>query len=436
MLLIDAMAAPVHLKDSAVDLFRLVADNTPDWSMIYSDYEVDTDGVISEEHLLDHHPGRLRDAMDYGAVWFLNNNRMQGILPLQEDVVHGALYDLRLRLSEVGELVHVASRYAGGLYTVARSSTSTDVFAYLRDGKARQLDYEKVVSGHLRRVGAFLELDAYYREVSYRQMEYPLKASVIIPVNHRPEFIAAAIESVLGQTVQEVEVIVVVNGGADDPTVPVVRSYQEGGQHFRKDAPDVGLIVVDINNIGFCLNTGLNQSQGRVYVQLDSDDQLAPDAIEKILAVYDQDPTIGMVIGSYEVWEKQADGSIERMESIPVVTHAEWTAENGRNNLLRINGAGAPRSFYVDLARDLGYLDMNVTPYARNYGEDYQFVLRMSEEYRIGRVWDPIYKVIRHGGGTDHAIDRATIDRNDNAKDQMRLEAIQRRKKMNEGIHG
>ena len=143
-----------------------------------------------------------------------------------------------------------------------------------------------------------------------------------------------------------------------------------------------------------------------------------------------------MVIGSYEVWEKQADGSITRMEAIPVVTHDEWTEENGRNNLLRINGAGAPRSFYVDAARDLGFLDMNVTPSARNYGEDYDFVLRMSEKHRIGRVWDPIYKVIRHSGGTDHSIDQVTVDRNNNAKDHMRLEAIERRRQAREVVNG
>ena len=73
---------------------------------------------------------------------------------------------------------------------------------------------------------------------------------------------------------------------------------------------------------------------------------------------------------------------------------------------------------------------MNDTLDCRNYGEDYDLVLRISERYTIGRVWDPIYEVIRHAGGTDHAIDQATIDRNDNAKDHMRLEALNRRRQL------
>ncbi len=431
VLLIQAARNPVILKESGIDLLKQAAAMSDGWSMVYSDYEVETDGVHTDEHLLDHHTGRVRESTDYGAVWLVNGEALKRALPLKPDVKQHMLYDLRLRLSERGKVVHVASRYSGGAYTVSKTRQGQNVFDYLLQTKESQLELEAIVTDHLKRLGAYLSAGEGYSRVPYSAKEYPLKASVIIPVNRRPEFIDDAIRSVLRQTVREVEVIVVVNGGKDDPTIPVVESFQPGGSNHDSSSPDVGLVVVDVNNIGYCLNTGLQKAKGKYYVQLDSDDQLIPDAVDKIMSVYDTDPSIGMVIGSYEVWEKKESGQIERMESIPVVTHDEWTEENGRNNLLRINGAGAPRSFYVELARDLGYLDMNITPYARNYGEDYDFVLRMSEKHRVGRVWDPIYKVIRHSGGTDHSIDQATVDRNNNAKDHMRLEAIRRRQRIN-----
>jgi len=120
-----------------------------------------------------------------------------------------------------------------------------------------------------------------------------------------------------------------------------------------------------------------------------------------------------------------------RMEEIPVVTHDEWTEDNGRNNLLRINGAGAPRCIPFSVIKEIGYFDMNDTPYARNYGEDYDMVGRIAEKYKIGRIFDPIYEVVRHSGGTDHNIDEGTVNRNDEAKDTMRFEAIHRRIKIN-----
>ncbi|MCF7807149.1 MAG: glycosyltransferase family 2 protein [Candidatus Marinimicrobia bacterium] len=437
VLLVDGRANKVEFKQSARDLYELVAEVSSDWSMIYADYEVDDNGTRHDEHLLDHHLGRVRDNTDYGKVWLINLEKARQVLPLDETTKQHFFYELRLRLSEVGELVHIANRYAGSPYKVYSAKDGQNVFDYLMASKDSQLECEAIVSSHLKRINAYLAPGEFYSAVPYADKDYELTASVIIPVNNRPEFIGDAIESVLSQTVKDVEVIVVVNGGEADPTVPAVQKYLPGGELYEADKPEVQLIILDINNIGLCINSGLKKARGKFYVQLDSDDQLTVGAVEAIAKVFEADQKIGMVIGSYEVYEKdEKTGEIHRMESIPVVTHDEWTEENGRNNLLRINGAGAPRSFYVELARDLGYLDMNTTPFARNYGEDYEFVSRMSEHHRIGRVWDPVYKVIRHGGGTDHNIDQVTVDRNNNAKDEMRREAIIRRQIMNEVSHG
>jgi len=437
LLLVDARSEKIEFKKSAEELFSFVAETHENWSLIYSDYEVDDNGTISDEHLLDHHIGRVRDNIDLGKVWLLNIEMLKEILPLSNSTKLHFLYELRLRLSEVGEIIHIANRYAGSPYRIYAAVKEQNVFDYLMASKDSQLELEQILTDHLKRIDAYLAPGAFYSKVPYAQKKYELTASVIIPVNNRPEFIGAAIESVLNQTVQDIEVIVVVNGGDTDPTIQAAKEYMQGGSRFDATKPDVKLVVLDINNIGLCINAGLKRARGKFYVQLDSDDQLISDAVEKITAVYKSDETIGMVIGSYEVWQKDsASSDITRMESISVVTHAEWTEENGRNNLLRINGAGAPRSFYIEAARDIGYLDMNTSPYARNYGEDYDFVTRMSEHHRIGRVWDPIYKVVRHGGGTDHSINRSTVDRNDNAKDEMRREAIYRRQIMNEVVNG
>ena len=348
------------------------------------------------------------------------------------------MYDLRLRASEKGACLHIANRYAGSLYSVAAPATSHNVFDYLLANKDAQLEAENAVTEHLKRIGAGLTPGSHVKPVTYTADEEKelanCVASVVIPVNNRPEFIGRAIESVQAQTIQQVEAVIVVNGGKNDPTCDAVRRYLEGGDKYNPKAPPVKLIVVDINNLGLCLNTGLAAASGKYYVQLDSDDRLKPDAVEKLMAVYDSDPTIGMVIGSYEVWNlDEKSGELSRNNDIPVVTHDEWTADNGRNNLLRINGAGAPRSAHIKAIADAGWFGVNDDPSCRNYGEDYDLVLRMSEKYTIGRVWDPIYEVIRHSGGTDHSIDQVTIDRNDDAKDYMRLEALHRRMKLNKG---
>lgn len=428
---IDNQTAEIYLKNSTSAVFLLAAERNPNAGLIYSDYELVTGNDTREIKLLKHHAGRLRDNQDYGRVMCFKKSAVIECGGFDSKIKFNTLYDIRLKISEKYELSHISNRYAGSLYTVLAEGKGHNVFDYLLASKESQLEAEEVLTNHLKRSGAYLAPGDHY-ENRPDTANASLQASIIIPVNNRAEFIGTAIESVLNQTIQDVEVIVAVNGGKDDPTIKKVNEYMPGGTFYNKNKPEVRCLILDINNLGVCFNLGAKIARGKYYVQLDSDDRLKPDAVEKILEVFDSDPKIGIVIGSYEVWEKDdKTGQINRVESIPVVTHDEWTEENGRNNLLRINGAGAPRSIPIQLIKDIGYFGINDEPFARNYGEDYEMVLKISEKYRVGRVWEPIYDVVRHSGGTDHNIDQQTIDRNDEAKDYMRLQAIKRRKKLN-----
>jgi len=430
LLLIDNRQSPVVLKKGAFELFDLACKRSKNPGLVYGDYELIDKNNTKEVHLLKHHIGRVRDNQDYGKIFYINTKALKNINGADADLKFNTFYDLRLRLSENHEIIHVANRYAGSLYSIKAKGKSQNVFDYLLASKESQLEAEKVLSRHLKNIDAFLEPGRHYMKSPTAPPSNTLKASVIIPVNNRPEFIGTAIESVQAQTIQEIEVIVVVNGGENDTTISIAQRYMPGGDKYKIDLPQVKLLVFEINNIGLCLNMGAHEAKGEYYIQLDSDDRLKPDAVKKILEVYKSDPHIGMVIGSYEVWEKKSDGSLSRLKEIPVVTHDEWTEENGCNNLLRINGAGAPRSIPIELIRKIGF-SVNEEPFCRNYGEDYAMVLKISEKHKIGRVWDPIYEVVRHAGGTDHSIDQVTVDRNDEAKDYMRKEAILRRINLN-----
>jgi len=421
---------PVFLKRGALNLFLLAVQKNENTGLVYSDYTLESENRINEVHLLKHHAGKVRDNQDYGKVYFIKKEALEDIGFTDDTLQNNLLYDLRLKISEHYNMLHIANRYAGSLYEVSAQGKGHNVFDYLLANKESQIEAENVLTNHLKRIDAYLAPGSFYSERPSVDADASLKASIIIPVNNRPEFIGTAIESVQAQTIKEVEAVIVVNGGPGDPTVQEVKRYISGGDKYDVNKPQVQLLVYDINNLGLCLNMGAHAARGEFYVQLDSDDRLKPDAVEKILKVYEKDPKIGMVIGSYEVWEQSEDGQLRRMENLPIVTHDEWTEENGRNNLLRINGAGAPRSIPIQLIRSMLF-SVNEDPFARNYGEDYDMVLRISEKHRIGRVWDAIYEVIRHSGGTDHSIDQITVDRNDEAKDFMRREAIKRRLQLN-----
>lgn len=429
-LLIDDINNSVELKKSCLDLMLLTMESHPNSGMVYADYELNNNGNIEEVHLLKHHIGRVRDNQDYGKVFLFRKSVVEQVEGFDESLEYNYLYDIRLKISEESELVNISNKINGSLYQIKSEKQDANVFDYLLSDESVQKEAEQILTNHLKRIGAFLNPSQKYSKRPQNLLD-SLKASIIIPVNNRPDFICDAIESGQNQSVQDIEIIVVVNGGKNDLTNDAVKKFMEGGEKYSPQKPIVRLITTDINNIGFCLNLGVKHANGEYYIQLDSDDKLKPNAIEKIIEIFESDVTIGMVIGSYDVWQKLDSNQFIKDENIPIVTHSEWTDGNGRNNLLRINGAGAPRAIPIQLIKDIGYFEMNENPFARNYGEDYDMVLRICEQYKIGRIYDPIYEVIRHSGGTDHSIDQSTIDRNDEAKDWMRKEAIKRRQAMN-----
>ena len=437
LLHVDSQAACVTLRRSAVRALVMAAARHRSAGLIYADYcRAEADGTSTEVHLLDYHAGRLRDNLDFGPAILYRASVLEGLGGFDSRYAVADLYDLRLRIGEKHGLVHIGNRTGGSLYQVAAPPGGHNVFDYLLSDRDGQTEFEQALTEHLKRTGTYLPPDRPMKQVSYSAVQQArfdkCTASMVIPVNNRPQFIGRAVESALSQTVTNIEVIVVVNGGPSDPTIDQVRRYQPGGDCFDPNRPPVRLIVLDVNNIGLSLNAGIEAATGKFYVQLDSDDRLKPDAVEKLIAVFDSDPCIGMVIGSYELWELDpATGRAGRCAELPVVRHGEWTDLNGPNNLLRLNGAGAPRAAHIKVINEFGGFGVNDSPQSRNYGEDYDLVLKISERYRVGRFWDPIYEVLRHPGGTDHSIDQATIDRNDNAKDQMRLAALQRRQALN-----
>ena len=103
------------------------------------------------------------------------------------------------------------------------------------------------------------------------------------------------------------------------------------------------------------------------------------------------------------------------LEEIPPgkIDHREWTSENGHNNALRINGFGAPRAFYTPILREIKFPDCS-------YGEDYAVALAISRQYRIGRIFDPIYLCRRWEDNSDASLSLPQENAHNLYKDRLR----------------
>lgn len=102
-------------------------------------------------------------------------------------------------------------------------------------------------------------------------METP-KVSVVIPVYNTQDFVRQTLESIAGQTLREIEIVVVDDGSTDD-SLPIVRGMAEADSRIR---------VFSQANQGQSVarNTGLEQSKGKYVYFMDSDDLLEAPALE------------------------------------------------------------------------------------------------------------------------------------------------------------
>ncbi len=387
----------VRLFPHAVSKFA-----TTPGALVFSDYE--EEGTVQP---LVEDIGDITERFKLGQVFLLRRQAVDavgGVRPLR----YAWLYDLRLRFQEHGwYAVHIPEPlYRVDLQEDPRHRyTFSDSFDYLFYGKAAEREYEQVFKAMLRRRGALL--DGTYESLPDPQT-YPVTVSVVIPVRNRQDYIGEALESVLKQTFQDFE-IVVVDAGSTDQTPEIVRQFQ------RRD-PRVRLVSKPPGNIAEAINFGIRHARGKYIAQLDSDDFYEPETLEAMVETMERNPDAGLAISYYRIVDP--DG-----QPVPLapVTHLEFD----RNNILRVDGAGALRFFRKRVFEVLG--PFNEKSFG-DYGEDYDMVLRISEHFRILRVHRVLYNYRRHPGSTD-----ATREYRHKAlqKTRIRLLALARRQMLN-----
>lgn len=123
--------------------------------------------------------------------------------------------------------------------------------------------------------------------------------SVIIPTFNKAQFIEEAVESVLGQSYRNLEIIVVDDGSTDN-TRDVLRKYQN----------NIAYISQNNNGPSSARNYGIRTARADHIAFLDSDDVWFPEKLEAQMEVMSRNQTIGLVgCGAYTI---DSEGRIEK----------------------------------------------------------------------------------------------------------------------------
>ena len=231
--------------------------------------------------VIDYQMGALRDDFDFGSLLLVRTASFTAFFqtPHSHRLRYAGLYALRLYLSRCGQLLHVREP----LYT----ETETD----LRSSGEKQFDYvnprhrevqqemERAATDHLKAIGAWLA-PVEFDDLPHDYTDYPVEASVIIPVRNRVRTIADAVRSVLTQQADFAYNVLVVDNHSTDGTAEALAEFAADARVvlIRPERTDLG--------IGGCWDLAIRHAQcGRYAVQLDSDDLYsAPDVLARIVA--------------------------------------------------------------------------------------------------------------------------------------------------------
>ena len=392
-------------------------------AMVYCDYWLRTaDGRRKDNPVNDYQLGSVREDFDFGALVAVNEALME---EWEQEVAegnagggtvlkYGRWYSLRLFLSRRGALVHLPQTLYGVDEVDPRASGQKQ-FDYVDPrNREAQIEMEAIFTDHLRKIGAWLPQRM--RTVGEDSGVYAAEASVIIPVLNRAATIQDALRSALSQQTDFPFNVIVIDNHSTDGTSERIDELASSDLRVIHVIPEeTGL------GIGGCWNAGISHPAcGRYAVQLDSDDMYSgPDTLQRMVDVFRRE-RCAVVIGSYMMTDFD-------LRPIPpgVIDHREWTDSNGHNNALRINGLGAPRAFHAATLRSVGGFE-NVS-----YGEDYGVALRLTREYRLCRIYDPVYSCRRWGGNSDAALDISKINAHNAYKDSLRTRELLARQQMN-----
>lgn len=207
--------------------------------------------------------------------------------------------------------------------------------------------------------------------------------SVIMPAYNAEKYIASAIESILNQTYQAFELIIV-DDGSTDSTVGIIRSYMENDSRIR-------LIQNEHGGANKARNTAIDAAQYEWIACLDADDVAYPERFEKQIAYLDANPDV-VVLGSY-MHQINVEGKIIGTIQIGPTSVDAFNAMDRARQVAIITNPTA--IFSREIAIKVGCYDERLTA-----AQEIELWDRMSEFGALVVIPEPLIQYRLHGNST------------------------------------
>ena len=197
------------------------------------------------------------------------------------------------------------------------------------------------------------------------------KVIVLMSVYNGEKYLNEAIDSILGQTFQDFEFLIV-NDGSTDKTGEILKSYNNPRIKIINNKKNIGLTK--------SLNKGLKLARGEYIARQDADDISMPERLEKEVEFFEQNRNVGLVGTDYFMIN-------EKGEAVHIVKCLNGCREL-KVKLLEGNQFGHGSVMFRRECID------NIGTYREEFklAQDYDFYLRIAEVYDVENISEPLYK--------------------------------------------
>lgn len=220
--------------------------------------------------------------------------------------------------------------------------------------------------------------------IEARYMSADLEVSVVMPVRNGERWVLQAIESVLRQTLQAFELIIV-DDGSNDETPKILEAARRRDRRIR-------IVQQQPKGLVPALNRGVALAKAPLLARLDADDIAAPERLAKQASCFNSDGQF-VLIGS---WATRIDSNGRDVGCMRPATEARQLADMLMRRNPFVHSSVMTRT---SLLRDLG-------GYRAAFlgAEDYDLWLRISERGTVANLPDALVGYRIHAGSSSRAL--------------------------------
>jgi glycosyltransferase involved in cell wall biosynthesis len=223
----------------------------------------------------------------------------------------------------------------------------------------------------------------------------PPQISVIIPAYNAEGLIGSTLDSVLDQTYQDFEILVV-DDGSTDGTGEVVQSYGEPVRYRRKEN----------GGTASARNVGLQEARGEYVAFLDADDRWYPTKLERQMSLHEAHPDLAWSYTDSYLVDAESGTILVRKSQVRPRTGGDVLRPLLRGNFIAPSTLVVRRSVFDTV----GTFDESAFYHS---AEDWELWMKIAARHPIYFLNEPLVETRQHTGRKTKTmdLDRALVER-------------------------